>query len=332
MPHPLKLTLLATIVATLASPLALAGQATFPVVFDASSSGLTTPERNAITSHVQAAGAAWAALFDFDGTRTITVRISIDTNIPTANGASLTSTSVGTISGRTTYQQGAAVELASCTDPNGGATPDVAFTIGLAYLRNELWFDPDPIARAAAVPSDRTDAMSVFLHEFGHAFAYNGWSNGQGVPPAAYWSTFDRWMQSGSPARFTGPQAIAALPGTPLDLTTNNINHWGNASQRPVSAWSPKHAVEWLDGAPQPWAVCEGITSVDAPPSQDAAEAKAIVLPPLLSELMNGVVFYRGTRYDISPLDVGVLRDLGLPVFALDGIHRSGFESGCATP
>lgn len=329
--HPIKLPLAATLAAALASPVAQAGQASFPVVFDVSSSGLTTPERNAITAHVQAAGESWAALFEFEGTRTITVRISIDTNIATANGTSLTSTAVGTIAGRVTYQQGAASEMASCADPNG-ATPDVAFTIGLNYLRNELWFDPDPVARNATVPNDRTDAMSLFLHEFGHAFAYNGWSNGQGVPPAGYWSTFDRWMQSGSPTRFTGPQAIAALPGTPLDLTTNNINHWGNASQRPAPAWSTKRAVEWIDGAPQPWATCDGVTSIDAPPSRDANEAKAIVLPPLLVELMNGVVFYRGVRYDISPLDVGVLRDLGLPVFSPDRVHRNGFESGCASP
>lgn len=330
--HLRHLPWVATIVATIASPVVHAGQATFPVVFDASSSALTPPERNAITSHVQAAGAAWAALFDFDGTRTITVRISIDANLPTANGTSLASTSVGTLAGRVTYQQGAASELASCEDPNGDATPDVAFTMGLAYLRNELWFDPDPVARSATVPSDRTDAMSLFLHEFGHAFAYNGWSNGQGVPPAGYWSTFDRWMQSGSPTRFTGPQAIAALPGSSLDLTTNNIHHWGNSSARPATTWIPTRAVEWFDGAPRPWAVCEGVISIDAPPSRDASGAEAFSLPPLLAELMNGVVFYRGVRYDISALDLGVLRDLGLPAFALDGVHRSGFESGCSTP
>ena len=306
-------------------------QVSYPIQFDPSAGGLTTQERANITSHVQAAGAEWAALFDIAGSRTITVRIAIDAAVPTANGASLTSTSVGTIAGSVTYQQGAAQELASCTDPNG-ATADVAFTIGLNYLRNELWFDPDPVARSAAVPSDRTDAMSVFLHEFGHAFAYNGWSNGQGVPPAGYWSTFDRWMQSGSPTRFTGPQAVAALPGTSLDLTTNNINHWGNASARPATLVPSKHGVDWHDGAPRPWAACGGLVSIDAPPSQDASGAKAFVLPALLSELMNGVVFYRGMRYEISPLDLGVLRDLGLPMFALEGVHRSGFETGCVSP
>jgi hypothetical protein len=43
----------------------------------------------------------------------------------------------------------------------------------------------------------------------------------------------------------------------------------------------------------------------------------------LIDQLMNGVVFYRGTRYDISALDVGVLKDVGL---ATDDLFSNGFE------
>jgi hypothetical protein len=32
----------------------------------------------------------------------------------------------------------------------------------------------------------------------------------------------------------------------------------------------------------------------------------------LIGDLMNGVTFYTGTRYDISALDAAVLRDVGL--------------------
>ena len=39
---------------------------------------------------------------------------------------------------------------------------------------------------------------------------------------------------------------------------------------------------------------------------------------------MNGVVFYRGTRYDVSTLDIGVLVDVGLIVG--DVIFADGFE------
>ena len=49
-----------------------------------------------------------------------------------------------------------------------------------------------PTRQSAAVPANRTDARSVFLHEFGHAFAFNGWRDGQtGALPGSYQSTFD---------------------------------------------------------------------------------------------------------------------------------------------
>ena len=34
---------------------------------------------------------------------------------------------------------------------------------------------------------------------------------------------------------------------------------------------------------------------------------------------MNGLVFYRGTRYEISPLDLAILNDAGVPTFYLAG-------------
>jgi len=39
----------------------------------------------------------------------------------------------------------------------------------------------------------------------------------------------------------------------------------------------------------------------------------------LIPDLMNGVVFFRGTRYDISPLDVAILADTGVPVSIVPG-------------
>ena len=50
---------------------------------------------------------------------------------------------------------------------------DAAIHIGTSYLINELWFDPNP-ANNDSVPIDKTDAESIFLHEFGHIFAFHG--------------------------------------------------------------------------------------------------------------------------------------------------------------
>jgi len=54
------------------------------------------------------------------------------------------------------------------------ALPDGFITIGPDYLANELWFDPNPLARLIPVPSNKTDAGSVFIHEMGHILGFNG--------------------------------------------------------------------------------------------------------------------------------------------------------------
>lgn len=296
-------------------------QVVFTIDYDASAAGLTATERGQVESHLREAGRRWMRVLGYTAPRNIEIRVAVS-NVPTANGTSNASSSVGTVGGRTTYEQGVAYELRTGTDPNG-ATPDATITFGLAYLRNELWFDPDPAARTAPVPANRTDAMSVALHELGHVLAYNGWADlTTGVPPTTYWSTFDRWMQPGSPTVITGPRSVLAW-GYPPDVTTGNNKHWGNAAS--LAAWRssahPLAPVEWRGGAPVPQATCELPMSIDAPPpgTHEMLSANA----SLVDELMNGVVFYRGTRYDITSLDRALMADVGIVV---DTIFKQGFE------
>lgn len=294
----------------------VAAQVQFPVSFDATANGLTAPERAAITSHVQAAGQIWVRQLDLNAVRSIEVEIGINDTRPTANAGSVTSAFVAVINGRNTFEQAAAAELRSGVDPNNAA-PDIRVTFNTNYLRNELWFDPDPTARVAAVPSNRTDAMSVALHELGHAFAYNGWGNlNTGVPPVDFWSTWDRWTTPGPPIFFDGPQALLASTTRP-DQTTGNIFHWANPSARQTIRRT-QGPILWSDGVPLPQPVeCE-IRSVNA----NASELRSFAALSLIGELMNGVVFLRGSRYKISALDRAVLRDLNLPTT----IFGSGFE------
>ena len=295
-------------------------QATFDVSFDASASVLSADERAEITSHVQAAGRRWMRVIPIAGPRSIDVRISIS-DAPTANGASVTTALIGTIGGRETYQQGVAYELLTGIDPNDDE-PDASIAFGLAYLRNELWFDPDPDARTAPVPNDRTDAMSTVLHELGHILAYNGWSDlTTGEPPATYWSVWDAWIVPGERPVFSGDAATAAWSGIAPDLTIGNINHWGNAPGRaPAVARCTGDAMTWRWNAPSPRR-CDAPPSSDAPLLADSGAPRGA--PGLIDQLMNGVTFYRGHRYDISPLDIGVLIDVGV---LDDWIFFSGFE------
>lgn len=195
-------------------------------------------------------------------------------SIATASGRSTTTGFVGsTADGSTLWSQGAAYELRTGIDPNGAA-PDIELLIGIdGYLQNELWFDADPLSRSAAVPAHQTDAMTVLMHEFGHALGFNGWLDAaSGAAAGRTLSTFDALVQPmatplGTALFFTGAQAMAVYGG-PVPLTLGNYAHLGN----------------------------------------DIAGLGLDLVP----DLMNGVVFYRGVRGDISALDLAMLADTGL--------------------
>ncbi|MEY3252381.1 MAG: hypothetical protein RL227_1354 [Pseudomonadota bacterium] len=205
----------------------------------------------------------------------LTVQINF-VSIATSSGRSLGSGfAAWRADGGSLWHQGAAHELLTGVDVNGDA-PDVEFNIGIdGYLQSELWFDPEPLRRLAPVPEDRTDAMSVLLHEWGHALGFNGWMDGiAGTLPGSYASTFDHQVgllhtEAGSGLHFLGAQATA-LYGAAVPLTWGNHAHLGN----------------------------------------DAAGMGADLVP----DLMNGLVFYRGTRYGISALDLAIMADIGLPI------------------
>lgn len=226
-----------------------------------------------IESHVIAAGERWAG--HLIGDADIEVVVRTNAAIPFAEGRSLTSSFVRNSGAYNVFEQGMAAEIRTGTDPNG-ATADVEIEINPAYVYDELWFDPDPHARVATVDINRTDAMSTFLHEFGHALGYSGWINGTtGGFPGDYQSTHDEWLRfEGDNFYFDGPEAMARYGG-PVPMTFGNPSHVANFAPRP---------------------------------GED-----------LLLNVMNGLVFYRGSRYDIEPLNIAMLRDTGVPAIYLPG-------------
>ncbi|HJT96943.1 MAG TPA: hypothetical protein VJ696_01395 [Rhodanobacteraceae bacterium] len=309
---PLRLAAAALTASFSTSLTAQAVHVNFNLTFDDSASLLTEDERQEIYTNLSAAGNRWVRVIGLRVPRNIEVLISV-ADIPTANGASVTTVLAGTIDGRETYEQGVAYEFRLNQDPNEH-DPDAHITFGLDYLRNELWFDPDPEFRTMPVPADRTDAVSVLMHEMGHVLAYNGWSDlTTGTPPDTYWSLWDSWIAPGAAPAFTGSAAVAAWGSAPA-LTIGNINHWGNPDSGMRAARCIAAPVAWRWNAPMP-AACDAPPSADRP--HDMTDAS------LIDQLMNGVVFYRGTRYEISALDIGVLIDVGLME---DRIFASGFE------
>ena len=253
----------------LAAACAVADNATaspiYSVVFD-DPGGLNAAFYAQIESHTLASGNDWGQYLGGNASLEVVVRFS--SSIPRATGRSLTAAFVGSNGPYNVFEQGAAAELRTGNDPNG-LQPDIELVFNPTYVSTVLWFDPDPFSRVASVPGTRTDAMSVLLHELGHAFAFNGWRDPfTGLLPGDYESPWDALtVFDGTNFYFLGSTAVS-LYGGPVPVTFGNNSHLGNALPRPGS--------------------------------------------DLIPDLMNGVVFFNGNRYRISPMDLAVFDDTGV--------------------
>jgi hypothetical protein len=223
-----------------------------------------------ITRELVVAAAAWEDLFVSGAAFTLNVNVIFD-NSSTANAGSLFATALYNAGPLSVFRQGSVdTVLNGVHNPSGPY--DAAIHIGTSYLTNELWFEPDP-ANKNSIPIDKTDAESIFLHEFGHIFAFNGnRDQSTGALSTNTESQFDSLLSIiNNDPYFMGPNAESVYGG-PVPLTVGNIYHVGNAS---------------------------------------GPGAELVTYP---ADLMNGVVFYTGTRYTISALDAAIAADLGLVV------------------
>ena len=185
-----------------------------------------------IESHLLGAANEWAKRFVSDASLQIDVIFS--PSITRAGGRSAMFVFYRNDGGINVAEDGAVHEMRTGNDPNG-ATADIEIYWEPNYLINELWFDPDPATRTAPVPSNRTDAFTVCLHELGHAFGFNGYKDGQGNLAGNWMSRWDSYV---APANnnlwFTGPAARAAYGGD-VPVTWGNRAHIANNAPRPGS-------------------------------------------------------------------------------------------------
>jgi hypothetical protein len=162
-----------------------------------------------------------------------------------------------------------------------GTTSDITISIDPGYLK---YLDLAPnLTYNSQVPSNQYNPIVEFLHELEHGFGMTGWYSQSGQLPGNYESNFDTFIQktASGAAYFIGPNAEAAYGG-PVPLTTSstageNYYHFGNTLS-------------------------------------DINKTPATVQDPLTLDLMNGIVFFFDYQYQISPLDLAVLKDLGYNV------------------
>ena len=206
---------------------------TFNVIFN-DPTGTYTSYYTAIQSNIIAAGLNWNRYIKGSGSLDIKVGFTLTGDSVATGGSSFVYSNNGSLN---TVPSVASQKLRTGID-NNGASADVDFNLNPTYLSGSqaLWYDPDPLTRTTSIPTNRVDAVSVFIHEFGHALAFSGFKNNtNGTLTGNVQTTFDQKTSfDGTNFFFTGTRATAVYGGA-VPLTFGSISHLGNNSPRPGS-------------------------------------------------------------------------------------------------
>jgi hypothetical protein len=240
---------------------------------------------------LQQALGVWSQYISGIGTLVAALDV-VNTSTGREAGGPTSSFFTGTSQGLNVFEPSSLYELTTGNHVSG-TTSDITISIDPGYFQ---YLDLAPnLTYNSPVPSNELNPIVVFLHELMHGFGMLGWYSQSGTLPGNYESTFDSFIQqtpSGA-AYFTGPNAEAAYGG-PIPLTTDNTTqnyyHFGNNLS-------------------------------------DISRSPSTVQDPLTLDLMNGIVFFNDYQYQISKLDLGVLKDLGYTLTTNFGDITSSIQS-----
>jgi hypothetical protein len=222
---------------------------------------------------------------DLQGQGTIQVIVRPNNSIPRSSGNTTGITFVRTAGGTSVYESDALAEAQTGRAPHGG--PEIELDFNTQSYLPTAWFDPSGANRSGAVPSNQLDFISVALHEMTHGLGFNGYraltGSQYGQLPSGYESAYDALTQFGAGGDpnvlyFVGPRAEQVYGG-PVPLTSVG---------------------------PSAFLSDENFNHVGNPQGPGAELAGV--------DLMNGVVFRYGTRYDLGTLDRAILADMGWSV------------------
>jgi hypothetical protein len=184
-----------------------------------------------------------------------------------------------------TYESAVEYKLQTGADPttglesfpklSDGAQAEVVINVNSHYLNSFAWLDPTP-ADGSDLPANKLDMVSELMHEFGHGLGIgitNTLDTKTGTFGAGEKSTWESLLDiEESGTYFTGPHAVKEHGG-PVVVTTN----------------TPEENYSHL-----------GNTLSDATDPHTGGP-----------DVMYGVSFDWGRRYEVSDLDVAILQDLG---------------------
>jgi hypothetical protein len=281
-PRLIQIAMALAAVAPVAGAMAPAAQAS--ILYDINNNACTLGADfcDDMATYANLAGQEWSkVLRQSDPTTDIVLKVVINFNSSVElAGGRSLAVSEVSTNGLTVYEQGAAAKLRGI-NANGNGN-DIELIFNPQNLVNRLWFGTNP----SDIPSSQFDALSVFSNGFGHAFAFNGFRNPlTGSLPGNYESTFDAQIASvGNNFFFQGDNATRLYGGpVPLTFNPNAPNGIGNLYNL-------------------------GNLAAIGPGSD------------LSSDLMNGVQFEKGKRYNISALDVAILQDIGIATNPIESV------------
>lgn len=106
--------------------------------------------------------------------------------------------------------------------------PDAQLLFGNEQLELSF-FDPDPFSRTEPLPEGASDAVSVLIHELGHAFGFTSTGN-RGGNGQTVWDTLIE--ETDGIYYFVGDRAVEEY-GAPVPMTEGSVIHLGNPAPLP---------------------------------------------------------------------------------------------------
>ncbi len=179
----------------------------------------------------------WGEALAGDADMNVRIELLENTSSGRAQGGWGNGTVIGQLDGLNLVVGAPAYELQTGQNFVGGDY-DIILQFSEDYLLNELFLDPTPGSRDD-IPGDRTDGLSVLLHEIGHALGIIGYYNTETNQQGNFATPYDlRRVEIDGEDFFRGPNVTRVLGGD-LDQTRGNYAHYGNNDEFPGTSDDP---------------------------------------------------------------------------------------------